>query len=276
VAAGDIGTKGDAVTFLADAFKDKPVIFVPGNHDHWGSEYYSNLRKMKDAAEGTNVHFFYDGGTIEIDGIVFCASTLWTDFALLDNQASNLKNGSFIMNDYLNVSIKDRRAYKIRDAMHEARDTMNDFRKIRLRRGGARFLDAPRDIFGQLKLEVPRRLLPQDVLSHHKVALANIEKAMIESYATYKKLVVVSHHAPSLISLTEGLEGSFLPQRSDPFYASNLDYLMLSEMAPVAWIHGHTHIAISTKIGDCILASNPKGYAVGDETGWHMGACLEI
>jgi Icc-related predicted phosphoesterase len=276
VAAGDIATNGNAITFLQDAFKDKPVIFVPGNHDYWGGEYYALNRKMRDAAEGSNVHFFYDGGTIEIDGVLFVAATLWTDFAVLDNLESCLKNGSFLMNDYPNIAIQDRRAYKVREAMYEARDTMNDYRKIRLRRNGSKMMDAPRDALGILKLEVPRRLIPQDVLGFHKTALAKIERVMQEAYATYKKLVVVTHHAPSLRSLKEGLEGEYFPQKSDPFYASELSHLLKADAAPVLWIHGHTHLATLHEVGNTVVVSNPKGYGNGDDTGFELIKVAEI
>jgi hypothetical protein len=231
---------------------------------------------MRDTCEGTNVHFFYDGGTIEIDGVVFCASTLWTDFALTNEQEYNLKNGCYIMNDYPEISIKDRRAYKVRDAMFNAQDTMNDYRKIKLRRNGVKMFDAPRDALGQLKLEIPRRLIPQDVLGFHKVALANIERAAIEAYAAYKKFVLVSHHALSLRSLMVGVEGIYTPTKSDPFYASNLDVLFAVEWAPILHIHGHTHFATCYEADSTVVLSNPKGYGNGEDTGFEMGKYAEI
>ena len=278
VAAGDISTNGNAIPFLQDAFKDKPVLFIPGNHDYWGGEYYSLNRKMSDAAEGTNVHFFHHGGMVEINGVVFALATLWTDFAVLDNQAHNLTNGSYIMNDYPNISIKDRHAYRVREAMYQAKDTMNDYRKIRLRRNGAKLLDAPRDALGNLKMEVPRRLTPQDVLAFHKTSLDWIEQAMEDAYKAGKKCVVVTHHAPSLQSMLmddEVIE-KYFPTKSDPFYASNLDYLMVRKNAPVLWIHGHTHVATAYQVGETVVVSNPKGYGNGEETGWEFGKTAEI
>jgi 3',5'-cyclic AMP phosphodiesterase CpdA len=209
VAAGDIGTGVKAVHFLQDAFKDKPVIFVPGNHDHWGNEYYSVIRKMREAAAGTNVHFFYDGGVIEIDGVMFCAGTLWTNYELFDLPNDNMKRAAHLMNDFYHIEMQDReqRKYRIvKEAMWEARDVMNDHRKIRFRKNVARLLDAPEDALGLLKAEVPRRLIPQDVLGFHKSNLLNIKKSMAEAHAAGKKLVVVSHHAPSRISLFMGDE----------------------------------------------------------------------
>ena len=270
VAAGDIGTREKAVYFLKDAFGNKPVIYIPGNHDHWSGEYYSNLRKMKEASEGSNVNFFHDGGTVEIDGVLFCASTLWTDYALFDGQDANLLRAPDLMQDYSNIGLQEqRRDHKIREAMFDARDGMNDFRKIRLRRNSGTIYN---------KLEVPRRSIPQDMLGFHRDALVNIINAMAEAHATYKKLVVVSHHAPSRISLLMGdkCEDEYVYQKHDPCYASNLDYLMEGEDAPVLWIHGHTHIATAYESGNTVVVSNPKGYGNGEDTGWEIGKTSEV
>jgi predicted phosphodiesterase len=270
VAAGDIGTREKAVHFLKESFHNKPVIYVPGNHDHWAGEYYSNLRKMTEAAEGSNVHFFHDGGTLEIEGVLFCASTLWTDYALFDRQDDNLLRAPGLMNDYDNIGLQEqRRHHLVREAMFEARDGMNDYRKIRLRRNSSTNYN---------KSEVPRRLLPQDMLGFHRDALVNIKNAMAEAYATYKKLVVVTHHAPSRLSLLTGeeFEDEYVYQKHDPCYASNLDYLMQGEDAPVLWIHGHTHISTAYENGKTVVVSNPKGYGNGEDTGWEIGKTAEV
>jgi hypothetical protein len=234
---------------------------------------------MREAAHGTNVHFFHDGGTVEIEGVVFCAATLWTDYALFDLQDANLKRATHTMNDFHRIEMQDQRRYRVvKEAMWEAHDVMNDHRKIRFRKNAARLLDAPRDVLGNLKREVPRRLTPQDILGFHKVALRNIETAMAEAFATYRKLVVVSHHAPSRLSLF-GAERKteYVYQKHDPFYASHLDYLMEGDDAPLLWIHGHTHIATRYSNSNTTVVSNPKGYDVdGEDTGWQLGRMIKL
>jgi predicted phosphodiesterase len=269
VAAGDIGTRERAVNFLKDAFKDRPVIYVSGNHDHWAGEYYSNIRKMKEAAAGSNVQVLHGGKTIEIDGVIFCGATLFTDYALFDRQESNLNRAAYLMNDHINIGIADQRRYKKREAMFEAQSSMNDFKKIRIRRNSAEVLN---------KNEVPRRITPQDLLGFHKRDVAAIKKAMTEAYETHKKLVVVTHHLPTAWSLLfdgEILE-DYVYQKSDPCYASHLDYLFSVDEKPYAWIHGHSHIAKNFTINGVRVLSNPKGYGSGDDTGWKLGKMLDI
>ena len=55
VLAGDshIGMKG--LDWAKGAFPDLPVVFVLGNHEYYKKAYPNMLRKMTEAAEGSNV-----------------------------------------------------------------------------------------------------------------------------------------------------------------------------------------------------------------------------
>lgn len=274
VAAGDIGTHEKGIHFLQDAFGDKPVIFVPGNHDHWGAEYYSNLQKMRQAAVDSNVHFFHDGGTIEIGGVLFCAGTLWTDYALVDDAERNMEKSQSYMSDYHYIEVAPRKYIAVQSTKCAAMDfksTLNNITKIRARRNNGMVIN---------RLGFSRRINPSDFREYHRITLRNIQLAMKNAYESGKKLVVVTHHAPSRISLLRGdeFEADYVFQKSDPSYASNLDYQFEGEDAPALWIHGHTHIATAytTEGGKTRVVSNPKGYSMGDDTGWEMGRLEEI
>jgi len=221
---------------------------------------------LREAAAGSTVRVCIDGELFEIDGVMFCAGTLWTDYDLFDVPDSNMKRATSMMNDFSEVSI-NRRQYTMQDAQRE----MNDYRKIRLRKHSGERLN---------KQEVPRRITPADLLGFHRATLANIKRAMVESFAAYKKLVVVTHHAPSRISLLWGdeTEDDYMFKKSDPCYASNLDYLMMVDDAPEVWIHGHTHVATSYQVdgGKTRVCSNPKGYEQGEDTGFELGRLVEV
>jgi hypothetical protein len=274
VAAGDIGIGVKSIRFLKLAFPSKPVIYIPGNHEHWTAEIHSTHRKMAAEAEGSNIHFFHDGGTIEIDGVMFCAATLWTDYALTDSR-SKMETAERKMNDFSEIEIQDKpkRTYSehVNLVMRSASSVMNDFYKIRLRHLDGKPYNK--------EIEA-RRLHPVDLLSLHRAHLANIKAAMALSLEQDKPLVVVTHHAPSARSLLANstLEdmATYPYQQTDPFYASHLDYLMLGEDAPQIWIHGHTHIAMSYTIGLTRVRSNPKGYSDGEDTGFEFGKLIEI
>jgi len=246
VAAGDIGSGVNAVGFLRMVFPEKPVIYVTGNHDYWGGEIYSVHRKIAEACTGTNIHFLQGGDTVEMEGVLFCGATLWTDYMLTDS------------------------VY----ALDNALNLMNDFRRIRIRRNSA-------NVFR--KEEAPGKLKPKYLLSFHRQHLTRIKEVMAQALLDDKPLIVVTHHAPSAQSLWFDSERAAMQgmkmfgyKESDPSYASHLDHLMQGEGAPQYWIHGHTHVAVDYRIGNTRIVSNPKGYAQGDETGWAAGRHFEV
>lgn len=247
VAAGDIGNGDRAIGFLKMAFPEKPVIFTPGNHEFWCGELFSTHSKMAAACEGTNIHYLPAGELVEIQGVVFCGGTLWTDYKLTNSP----------------------------HALSNAENQMNDFRKIRILKGAGGRLGVEGGAYAKIK--------PGHLAQFHNNQLKRIKEAMAEALAADKILVVVTHHAPSAKSLwfdsereaMSGMKG-FGYQPTDPCYASHLDYLFKGEEAPNYWIHGHTHVAVDYRVGNTRIVSNPKGYAEGDETGWVAGRYLEI
>jgi len=47
VLAGDIDTGLKAINWAWDLFKDKPVIYIAGNHEHYNRCIYENLKKTQ-------------------------------------------------------------------------------------------------------------------------------------------------------------------------------------------------------------------------------------
>jgi len=79
ILAGDIGVGLGGLRWVEARFPDKPVIYVPGNHELYHHDI-TLIDELKAAAPG-NLHILNDNQVI-IDGIRFLGSTLWTDFAL--------------------------------------------------------------------------------------------------------------------------------------------------------------------------------------------------
>lgn len=82
VLAGDIdrGTKG--VAWARQAFPGVPVLYVAGNHEHYGERIGRLHEKLREAAGGSNV-VILENQMYELCGYRFFGATLWTDFALL-------------------------------------------------------------------------------------------------------------------------------------------------------------------------------------------------
>lgn len=81
---GDIhsGTRG--LDWAANRFAGKPIIYVPGNHEYWGSTIEGLKRRMQEKAAGLGIHLL-DDGIVDIQGVRFIGSTLWADFRFFGN-----------------------------------------------------------------------------------------------------------------------------------------------------------------------------------------------
>lgn len=125
ILAGDIGTLKaseidhtmfDFIDELSDIFKH--VILVTGNHEYYGS-LYNKVNEM--LLTGTyaksferlgwkdNVHFLQKD-SVEIDGVTFIGSTLWTDFD--NHNPLTMHDARTWMNDYKKITINDKGIYR--------------------------------------------------------------------------------------------------------------------------------------------------------------------
>ncbi len=79
VLAGDIGVGMEGLRWAQARFPDKPVIYVPGNHEFYQHDI-TLIHQLK-AEAPDNIHVL-DDDQVVINGVRFLGSTLWTDFAL--------------------------------------------------------------------------------------------------------------------------------------------------------------------------------------------------
>jgi len=68
--------------------------------------------------------------------------------------------------------------------------------------------------------------------------------------------VVVTHHAPSLHGLNAEHAGNGL----DAAFASDLDRHIADAKNIPVWIHGHTHVRRTYRIGDTVVRANCRGF----------------
>ncbi|MEM6513538.1 MAG: metallophosphoesterase [Pseudomonadota bacterium] len=104
VLAGDIHVGRKGLDWALEQFPDKPVIYVLGNHEYYGKAVPKLTNELQKIAANTNVHLL-ERSSVEIDGVTFLGSTLWTDFELFGDP---------------------------RIAGFEAQQKMTDFKKIRV------------------------------------------------------------------------------------------------------------------------------------------------
>jgi predicted phosphodiesterase len=82
ILAGDIGNQSDGFAWAEQQQQKlgKRIIYIPGNHDYYGTDI--DFIKRKRGAYHKLYPNLYDNETVTIDGIKFICSTLWTDYDL--------------------------------------------------------------------------------------------------------------------------------------------------------------------------------------------------
>lgn len=208
VLAGDIDVGDRAVAWADQAFPDLPVIYVHGNHEAYGQKIDSLKDRLAASCAVTGHIHFLDKRQLVIGNIRFLGATLWTDFQLLGRDS-------------------------LQEAMQSAAATMNDYRKIRLAKGGY------------------RKIKPLDVAQWHCEERAWLQQRLAEPFSG--STVVVTHMGPSSQSISEKYKGHPLSAA----FASDLDLLV-----PKAdlWIHGHIHDSMDYLLGGARVICNPLGY----------------
>lgn len=219
----------------------KHVVLVCGNHEFYGERVdkvhrrivedleayeatHEQARESRKSLEsmglsvgpGAPFIHFLKDTFVDIGGFRFAGSTCWTDFELDGNP-------------YL--------------AQHMAEGAMNDYRRIK-------FFDAPRGIY--------RKLKASDVMSFNLVSkqflFDQIGQAIAEGRD--RKLIVVTHHGPTHMSLDPDFAGNEL----NPAYANNWGRKIAYEGGPLLWFSGHIHCRRRYYCGDTLCLTNPYGY----------------
>lgn len=233
ILAGDTHTKGRGIELAARHWPDRPVLMVCGNHELYGQSYPQHIQKLREkATEFPNVHFL-ENEAVDIGGVVFLGCTLWTDCKLWE---SGPCAGLY---SYPKT---------IADLMHG----MNDYSRVT-------FFDG----------RSYRPLKPADMI---KVHLSSV-RWLREQFEIYKgrKIVVITHHAPSFKSVPETYQQDVLSAA----YASHLDELVKASGAAL-WIHGHNHGAADYLLGKTRVICNSKGYPHETGTGFKPSLVIKV
>lgn len=81
VFAGDVHIGEKGFLWIKEKISNVPVLYIPGNHEYYRSTYPKLLHKLLQASVGTNIHVL-EKSSVDIDGIRFHGTTLWTSFEL--------------------------------------------------------------------------------------------------------------------------------------------------------------------------------------------------
>ena len=106
ILAGDIARPAEAVAWAAGLAK--PVLYVPGNHEFYGSSIAGTAAQLKKLCSGTGVRVLADEETV-IGDVRFLGSTLWTDFLLFGEQGRSMafEQALRFMRDFSRIHLDD-------------------------------------------------------------------------------------------------------------------------------------------------------------------------
>ncbi len=102
VLAGDIHIKDRGIDWALEQIKDKPVIYVLGNHEFYGKSHPKFIYEAKAKVSGTNIHLL-ENSYVNIDGVNFIGCTLWTDFSLFGDPRITGYQCQQVMTDYKKI-----------------------------------------------------------------------------------------------------------------------------------------------------------------------------
>lgn len=122
-----------------------------------------------------------------------------------------------------------------------------------IRRGMGEYFFAKKRGLDDAGGHILSKLRPPDTLAAHQRALDALKRHAIDDPTP---MVVISHHAPSLLGLNPEHKGNGL----DGAFASDLDGLVTTLPNLPFWIHGHTHIRKRYRIGNTTLLANCRGF----------------
>ena len=111
------------------------------------------------------------------------------------------------------------------------------------------------------------KLLPIETLQFHKQSRTWLER---EISGSAQPVVVISHHGPFEGASAEQYHGDILSG------AFNSDLIALMVKPVKAWIFGHTHHNVETRIGSALVVSNQRGYRHEKLPGFGWERCIEI
>jgi hypothetical protein len=234
VLAGDIGVGLEGIEWALTF--DRPVVYVMGNHEFYNQRPMMELwKEARQKVMGTHVHLLENDALAIADPrnadeqVRFLGATLWTDFCLLGPECQE-------------------------ECMESAKRKMSDFNSIYVTRNGSRTFEPRIDAMPKGDRLTPRKALAMHHLSRdfleHELNRSPDDVGLLNFWT---KTIVVTHHAPSDMSLLSGEARTAISSA----YASKLDGLIpLAEL----WIHGHTHYKVDYRVGSGRVVSNPRGY----------------
>ena len=104
ILAGDTNLKDKGVVWALDSIKNKPVVYILGNHEYYGSAYPKLLNSLKEKCNGTNIELL-ENGVFSYENVNILGCTLWTNFELFGDPRVYGYECQQVMTDYKKIRV---------------------------------------------------------------------------------------------------------------------------------------------------------------------------
>lgn len=122
ILAGDIGKGDKGIYWARETFPNKPILYVPGNHEFYGTQRLETLAQLHIAGKQCGVHVL-DDTEIVLEGTRFLGAILWTDFLLFGEakKSTAMSDGQLCLNDFRVIREEEKQPFTPRRSieLHE-------------------------------------------------------------------------------------------------------------------------------------------------------------
>lgn len=267
VLAGDIGegTQGIEYAIEQSVRLDKDIVYVAGNHEYYGCDYFELMETLKDKVNGTRVYFLDDDSVI-LNGTRFIGATLWTNYG--QGHEGLMKTAFMRMTDTTNITA--RKWWATAHGKGAGNKRIGD--------------DDEPDMF-----------IPEVAYETHKNSIDYLTQELEKPFDG--KTVVVTHHAPTFKSIESLVfnklafeKSRWVPRLHDDLgiifvaaYASDLTDLIVKHSNEIdLWAHGHTHCKEDYAYKGVRVVCNPRGrphgttLTDGDVTNFNFSELFDV
>ncbi|GJE40747.1 metallophosphoesterase [Methylobacterium persicinum] len=235
--AGDLyeGHPERGLAALLHLAQGRPVVLVPGNHEHYAPtgdprnapQLLAALVAEVDRLNGlgAGIRLLQGGGATVIDGVRFVGTTLWSDWTLA---------GRWLRDD-----TPDRPSDPIAYAAARMTDPVTGSREYR----------------GSIRKEDGTHWQPADAMAAHLAERDTLCAALAIPHAG--PTVAITHHPASPLAADRYREAPGVPWWVPAFYATTVLDELADEGRPDLWLSGHFHAGHDITVGRCRWIANP-------------------
>ncbi|KVP96444.1 hypothetical protein WJ97_11180 [Burkholderia ubonensis] len=245
VFAGDV-CSGDGGPAALRALSNLPTVYVAGNHEFWGGDYFERLAQLETRAKEHGIHFL-ENRAVVIHGVRFLGATLWTNYG--GGHEALMSYGLWHMRDHQAIT-----ANSWWSEPNKAR-FVKQFGEHALERFEGKFnpllaMELHKKTRAWLKRELAKPFDgPTVVVTHHAPAFDSLRRAGIHEHALNRDAWVRRMNDDLNLTKVGSYASEILP---------DLHY-ELSQAGVLFWAHGHLHHAMHYGVHGIQVAANPRG-----------------